>query len=143
MSRASGRGPAALVEVEPGSMREMHWHPTSDEWQYYISGTARMGIFVGEGRNNTVEFHPSDVGYVPKSIGHYIENVGKDPLRFLEVFATPEYADVSLASWMNNVPHELVAAHLNIDVATLQKITRVVPSQAADPERDRARGAVE
>ena len=48
---------------------------------------------------------------------------------------------------MNNVPHELVAAHLNIDVATLQKMpqskTRVVPSQAADPERDRARGAVE
>jgi oxalate decarboxylase len=115
---------AALVEVEPGGLRELHWHPTSDEWQYYISGTARMGVFHGEGRNNTVEFHPSDVGYVPQSIGHYIENVGKDTLRFLEVFVTPEYADVSLASWMNNVPHELVAAHLNIDVATLQNLTQ-------------------
>ncbi len=122
---------AALVEVAPGGMRELHWHPLSDEWQYYISGTARMGVFHGEGRNNTVLFHPSDVGYVPQSIGHYVQNVGKDTLRFLEVFTTPQYADVSLASWMNNVPHELVAAHLNIDVATLRKMaqakTPVVP----------------
>ena len=29
---------AALVEVEPGGMRELHWHPNSDEWQYYIEG---------------------------------------------------------------------------------------------------------
>ncbi|RUO99373.1 cupin domain-containing protein [Hyphomicrobium sp.] len=122
---------AALVEIEPGGMRELHWHPTSDEWQYYISGTARMGVFHGEGRNNTVEFHPSDVGYIPQSIGHYVENIGKDTLRFLEVFTSAEYADVSLASWMNNVPHELVAAHLNVDLATLQKLaqnkTPVVP----------------
>ena len=72
----------------------------SDEWQYYISGTARMGVFLGEGRHDTVEFHPSDVGYVPQSIGHYVENIGKDTLRFLEVFATGEYADISLASWI-------------------------------------------
>ena len=94
---------AALVEVEPGSMCEMHWHPTSDEWQYYISGTARMGIFVGEGRNNTVEFHPSDVGYVPKSIGHYIENVGKDPLRFLEVLEKLRTAGSSRTMSLFNV----------------------------------------
>ncbi len=103
----------------------------SDEWQYYISGTARIGVFHGEGRNNTVEFHPSDVGYVPQSIGHYVQNIGKDTLRFLEVFTSPEYSDISLASWMNNVPHELVSAHLNIDVETLRKMaqskTSVVP----------------
>src|SRR5438046_2672715 len=29
---------AALVEVQPGGMREMHWHPNTDEWQYYIEG---------------------------------------------------------------------------------------------------------
>ncbi|MBO0717319.1 MAG: cupin domain-containing protein, partial [Rhizobiales bacterium] len=29
---------AALVEVEPGRMREIHWHPNADEWQFYIAG---------------------------------------------------------------------------------------------------------
>ena len=28
----------ALVEVEPGGMRELHWHPNNDEWQYYLTG---------------------------------------------------------------------------------------------------------
>ena len=31
---------AALVEVEPGHIREIHWHPNADEWQYYIAGRA-------------------------------------------------------------------------------------------------------
>jgi oxalate decarboxylase len=25
---------AALFEVEPGGMRELHWRPNADEWQY-------------------------------------------------------------------------------------------------------------
>lgn len=123
---------AALVEVEPGGMRELHWHPNSGEWQYYISGTARMTLFASEKRANTVDFAPSDVGYVPRSFGHYIENTGKDTLRFLEVFANGQYADVSLAAWMANTPHELVAAHLNLDPAVLNRMkhqkTPVVPS---------------
>src|ERR1700730_17882852 len=36
---------AALVEVNPGGLRELHWHPNADEWQYYIEGQGRMGVF--------------------------------------------------------------------------------------------------
>lgn len=122
---------AALVEVEPGGMRELHWHPLSDEWQYYISGEARMTVFASQGIANTVDFRPSDVGYVPRAMGHYIENVGKDMLRFLEIFANGQYSDVSLTNWMANTPHELVAAHLGIDEAVLARMsqtkTPVVP----------------
>jgi oxalate decarboxylase len=129
--KASNTMCAALVEVEPGGMREMHWHPMSDEWQYYISGTARMTIFASEGRANTVDFNPSDVGYVPRTMGHFIENTGKDTLRFLEVFTTGQYSDVSLKNWMANTPHELVAAHLNLDENMLKALaqtkTPVVP----------------
>jgi oxalate decarboxylase len=32
--KASDVMSAALVEIEPGGLRELHWHPTSDEWQY-------------------------------------------------------------------------------------------------------------
>lgn len=38
----------ALVEVEPGGMRELHWHPNNDEWQYYLTGQARMTVFLGK-----------------------------------------------------------------------------------------------
>jgi oxalate decarboxylase len=35
---------AALVKVKPGSMRELHWHPNADEWQYYMRGSAQARV---------------------------------------------------------------------------------------------------
>jgi oxalate decarboxylase len=110
---------AALVEVEPGAMRELHWHPTNDEWQYYIEGRGRMTVFASEGKARTFDYQASDVGYVPFAMGHYIENTGDTPLRFLEMFKSARFADVSLNQWMALTPPELVQAHLNLTPTTL------------------------
>jgi oxalate decarboxylase len=105
---------AALVEVDPGGMRELHWHPNTNEWQYYIDGQARMGVFGASGQARTFDFQAGDVGYVPFAMGHYIENTGNTQLRFLEVFKSSYYADVSLDQWMALTPPELVEAHLKL-----------------------------
>src|SRR4030088_1433249 len=99
---------AALVEVEPGGMREMHWHPNADEWQYYIEGQARMGVFGASGQARTFDYQAGDVGYVPFAMGHYIENTGTTPLRFLEMFKSSYFADVSLNQWLAPAPPALV-----------------------------------
>jgi oxalate decarboxylase len=95
---------AALVEVEPGGMRELHWHPNTDEWQYYIEGRARMGVFGASGQARTFDFDENDVGYVPFAMGHYIENTGHTTLRFLEMFKSDYCADVSLDQWLALTP---------------------------------------
>jgi oxalate decarboxylase len=110
---------AALVEIEPGAMREMHWHPTNDEWQYYIEGSGRMTVFASEGKARTFDYQAGDVGYVPFAMGHYIENTGDSVLRFLEMFKSPRFADVSLNQWMALTPPELVQAHLNLTPAMM------------------------
>jgi oxalate decarboxylase len=110
---------AALVEIQPGGMRELHWHPNTNEWQYYIEGQARMGVFAASGQARTFDFMAGDVGYVPFAMGHYIENTGTAPLRFLEVFKSNYYADVSLNQWLAQTPPELVQAHLKVDEQTL------------------------
>jgi oxalate decarboxylase len=110
---------AALVEVEPGGMREMHWHPNADEWQYYIEGQARMGVFGASGQARTFDYQAGDVGYVPFAMGHYIENTGTTPVRFLEMFKSSYYADESLNQWLALTPPELVKAHLNLDAEAL------------------------
>jgi oxalate decarboxylase len=66
-------------------MRELHWHPNTDEWQYYIEGQARMGVFASSGQAHTFDFLAGDVGDVPFAMGHYVENTGPMPLRFLEI----------------------------------------------------------
>ncbi len=108
---------AALVEVAPGGMRELHWHPTTDEWHFYVQGQGRIIVFATEGKARTFDYGAGDVGYVPFAMSHYVENTGPGPLRFLEVFKSERYADVSLAQWMALTPHELVAEHLHLDRA--------------------------
>jgi oxalate decarboxylase len=115
---------AALVEVDPGHMRELHWHPLSDEWQYYISGKARMTVFAAEARARTFDYQAGDVGYVPKSMSHFVENTGNETLRFLELFRSPRYMDMSLAQWMALTPPELVEAHLKIDRDVLERLRK-------------------
>jgi oxalate decarboxylase len=120
---------AAYVEIERGAMRELHWHPNTDEWQYYISGRARMTVFAADGTARTFNYQAGDVGYVPFPMGHYIENIGDEPVRFLEMFRSDYFADVSLSQWMALTPPELVRAHLNVDeetIAALSKTKRVV-----------------
>jgi oxalate decarboxylase len=115
---------AALVEVNPGGLRELHWHPNTNEWQYYIEGQGRMGVFGASGQARTFDFRAGDVGYVPFAMGHYIENTGTTPLRFLEMFKSSYYADVSLDQWLALTPSELVDAHLGLDRHTMDKLRR-------------------
>ena len=113
---------AALVCLEPGAMRELHWHPNTDEWQYYIEGQGRMGVFGASGQARTFDYRAGDVGYVPFAMGHYIENTGNGPLRFLEMFKSSYYADVSLDQWLALTPPELVAATLNLDPQVIEAL---------------------
>jgi len=115
---------AALVEVNPGAMRELHWHPNTDEWQYYIEGQGRMGVFGASGQARTLDFHAGDVGFVPFAMGHYVENTGDTPLRFLEMFRSSYFADVSLDTWLALTPPELVEAHLKLDRQVMQALRR-------------------
>jgi oxalate decarboxylase len=114
---------AALVELDQGAMRELHWHPTNDEWQYYISGQGQMTVFASSGKARTFDYRAGDVGYVPFAMGHYVLNSGEQPLRFLEMFRSDKFADVSLNQWLALTPPELVQAHLNTDQSTTAAIT--------------------
>jgi oxalate decarboxylase len=114
----------ALVEVDPGGMRELHWHPNVDEWQYYIEGQGRMGVFGAQGTARTFDYRAGDVGYVPFAMGHYIENTGNTPLRFLEMFRSSYYADLSLDQWMALTPPQLLQAHFPLAPAVMESLHR-------------------
>ena len=113
---------AALVTLKPGGLRELHWHPNSSEWQYWIGGKGRMTVFFPYDNARTVDFNSNDVGYVPSNAPHYIENTGDTDAVFLEILATDVFEDVSLNQWLRRVPAEMVQAHLGLDRASIAKI---------------------
>jgi oxalate decarboxylase len=112
---------AALVTLRPGALRDMHWHPNADEWQYWIKGQGRMTVFDTGPRAVTMDFNPGDIGYVKRQTGHYVSNVGDTDVQYLAVFRSDHYAGVSLSDWLSHTPPALVAQHLNVDDATIAK----------------------
>jgi oxalate decarboxylase len=122
--KASSTIAAAIVTVRPGGIRELHWHPNADEWMYFRNGKARMTVFATGGRARTMDFQAGDVGYVQKTLPHYIQNTGDTDLQFLEMFKSSYYQDLALSEWLSHTPPELVMAHLNIDKATYAAIPK-------------------
>src|SRR2546430_7449713 len=43
------------MQLEPGVMRELHWHATAAEWAFVI-----------EGQTETNDFDPGDIWYFPR-----------------------------------------------------------------------------
>ncbi|KAI1763876.1 RmlC-like cupin domain-containing protein [Hypoxylon sp. FL1150] len=104
---------AAHVTIKPGGIREMHWHPNADEWSYFIRGRARVTVFASSNTARTFDYMAGDVGIVPKSMGHYVENISDtDELEMLEIFRAPRFEDFSLEQWLASSPARNVAEHL-------------------------------
>ena len=118
---------AALETIKPGGIREMHWHPNADEWQYYTQGEGRMTVFDAGPRAQTMDFHAGDVGLVKRSQGHYVQNTGTTDLQFFAVFKAPTYQEISLSDWLTHTPAALVAQHLNIDPSVLARFPANAP----------------
>jgi oxalate decarboxylase len=115
---------AAIVTLKPGGLRELHWHPNEDEWQYYVSGKGRMTVFAAGGHARTMDFEEGDVGYIDRSAPHFVENTGDTDLVFIEVFPTPHYEDISLAEWLAHTPSRLVDQHIGVGEEMLRQIAK-------------------
>ncbi|KAF3391398.1 Oxalate decarboxylase OxdC [Penicillium rolfsii] len=113
---------AAVVTVNPGGMREIHWHPTSDEWTFFIKGQGRATLFTAPNAATTFDYRAGDVGYFPKSNSHYIENTGDEELIFLEVLQAPQFTDMALGQWIASTPKQIVKDTLNLSDSTLSQL---------------------
>jgi len=125
-----------VLDLDPGALREPHWHPNADEWQYYITGRARMTVFGSNGRARTEEFEPGDAGYVPRGYGHYIEAVGDGPLRVLIGFNSGEYQEVSLSTWLSTSNREVLADNFQVPPVVIDRLhdRRVFIAPKGGPE---------
>lgn len=111
----------SVLEIEPGGLREMHWHPNADEWQYYIQGTAQMGVFLAQGNKVIEQFNAGDIGYVPMGAGHYIKNTGDDVLKVLVGFNDGDYLALDLSAWISTNPKSLLETNFEVGEELISK----------------------
>ncbi len=99
---------AVKMVIQPGGLREMHWHPHADEWQYYLKGRSRVRVFGSHGRSREDEFGPGQVCFVKQGYGHYIEQLGNEPTEILILFNHPEFQEISLSNWLGGNPMSIL-----------------------------------
>jgi oxalate decarboxylase len=113
---------AVRLELRPGALRELHWHPHADEWQYYVRGRARVGVFGSHARARTEEFSAGQVAFIPQGHGHYVEAVGDEPVEILILFNSGVYQEISLAAWLGANPAQLLEDNFSQSAALIEKL---------------------
>lgn len=128
---------AAHLDIQPGAMREMHWHPNADEWSFFIKGRARVTVFGAEGTARTFDFMAGDVGVIPRNMGHFIENLSdNEPVEVLEIFRADKFQDFSLFQWLGETPKRMVADHIFAnDKDAAEKFLKEIHDADYDPIR--------
>ncbi|GIZ37665.1 hypothetical protein CKM354_000110700 [Cercospora kikuchii] len=116
---------SSIVTIKPGGLRELHWHPTAEEWVYFAQGQARATVFMGSGAARTFDFFAGDTAVFPDNSGHYVENTSEtEDLIWIEIFKADRVADISLTQWLALTPAPLVAQVLNISIDAVKGLKK-------------------
>ena len=111
-----------LLTLKPGGLRELHWHPNADEWQYYVKGRSEIGIFGANGKYRQDEFGPGQVAFINRGFGHYIRQIGNEETQILVAFNSPDYQEISISTWLASNPPRLLADNFGLDLAVIEKM---------------------
>lgn len=117
-----------IPDLKKGGLRELHWHPNADEWQYYIKGRAQVGTFGAHGRSKVEEFGPGQVAFIKQGFGHYIQQIGDEETQILITFNSPNYQEISLSTWLSNHPAQIIADNFGL---SLDEVARTPKTKQA------------
>ncbi|KAI5918031.1 RmlC-like cupin domain-containing protein [Camillea tinctor] len=116
---------ASVVTLEPGGLRELHWHPNAQEWLYFHKGQGRATVFIGNANARTFDFRAGDTGVFPDNSGHYIENTSEtEDLVWIEIYKSDRVEDISLTQWLGLTPADIVASVLKIPIEVAENLKK-------------------
>jgi len=126
----------AYMTIDPGAVREPHWHPNAAEWFYVLQGSLRVTLFASQGQARTESVSVGDVCYIPRGLGHYLENAGADEVRLVLGFNSGTYEQIGLSGWLGANARQTVATVIGLDLATVEKFpdgTGYIPAERRRP----------
>jgi oxalate decarboxylase len=132
----------ALVVLKKGGIREPHWHPDAWEFDYCISGKARMSVVGPNNEWREFKVEPGQIVFVPQGYFHYFENVGKEDLRFLIVFnnSTKESSDdIGVSVSLGGTPNHVLAATFGVPDSVFEQIPKLHKEVIITSKRKRDR----
>ncbi|HEX9170505.1 MAG TPA: cupin domain-containing protein, partial [Roseiarcus sp.] len=135
----------ASMSLQPGCLRELHWHSNAAELGYVVSGNCRTTVLSPDGAA-TDTFGPGDVWCFPAGWGHSILGIGQSECHFVLIFDNGAFAEehtLSVTDWLAHTSPEVISQSLGLGLEWVTKLPKAEAYFAAGhiPENASARVA--
>jgi oxalate decarboxylase len=117
-----------MVTLQPGGIREPHWHPSAWEISVTTAGVATWTLLDPLGHSESFDAHPGDVVFAPQGSLHYFENKGTEDAHVLIVFnASTEEGkdDIGIGASISKLPAEVLAAVFKVPAQTFSAFRKI------------------
>jgi len=121
-----------LLTLQPGGIREPHWHPSAWEINLVTSGVAAWVVIDGNGNHESFDQHVGDVVFAPQGSFHYFENQGPGEMKIVIIQNTsaPEGKDnIGIGESLSALPPRVLSAVFGVPedkFSSLKKIDNAI-----------------
>jgi oxalate decarboxylase len=117
-----------MLTLQPGGIREPHWHPSAWEINLVTSGVAAWVVIDGNGNHEAFDQHVGDVVFAPQGSFHYFENRGPDTLKIVIIQNTsaPEANDnIGIGESLSSLPPRVLSAVFGVPAETFNSFKKI------------------
>ncbi len=115
------------LTLQPGGIREPHWHPSAWEINIVTKGIAAWSLVDGNGNHESFDQKVGDVVFAPQGSFHYFENRGTDEMKIIIVQNTsaPEAKDnVGIGESISKLPPRVLSAIFGVPEKTFESFKK-------------------
>ena len=116
------------LTLQPGGIREPHWHPSAWEINIVTKGVASWALVDGNGNHESFDQKVGQVVFAPQGSFHYFENHGKGDLDVLIIQNTsaPEDKDnIGIGESVSQLPPPVLAAVFGVPAETFSSLKKI------------------
>ncbi|WP_343709368.1 cupin domain-containing protein [Mycobacterium sp.] len=117
-----------ILTLQPGSVREPHWHPSAWEINIVTQGVAAWTLIDGNGNHESFDQHVGDVVFAPQGSFHYFENRGSDDLKIVIVqntSAAEAEDNIGIGESLSRLPPRVLSALFGVPADTFTSFKKI------------------
>ena len=116
------------LTLQPGGIREPHWHPSAWEINIVTKGVASWALVDGNGNHESFDQKVGDVVFAPQGSFHYFENRGPGDMKIVIVQNTsaPEAKDnIGIGESISRLPPRVLSAIFGVPEKTFNSFKKI------------------
>ena len=117
-----------LITLQPGGIREPHWHPSAWEINIVTKGVASWALVDGNGNHESFDQKVGDVVFAPQGSFHYFENRGPDDMTIVIIQNTSAPEDkenIGIGESLSRLPPRVLSAVFGVPADTFKSFKKI------------------